>query len=100
MDRSVFVLRLMLVAVLAVAVLVRLAFLLPSYWAHPYEVHHQDEHFLPLEAVALWEGVTPDELGWPASPSRLLLSAAYLGLLVTETAPALLAQGASLTDRM
>jgi hypothetical protein len=63
-------------------------------------VHHQDEHFLPLEAVALWEGVTPDELGWPASPSRLLLSAVYLGLLVTETAPALWAQGASLTDRM
>jgi hypothetical protein len=43
-------------------------------WADPWEPHHPDEHILPLEALALWEGVTPREVGWPASTTRLVLS--------------------------
>ncbi|MEO7192553.1 MAG: hypothetical protein ABI051_15985 [Vicinamibacterales bacterium] len=44
-------------------------------WQDPWGPHHPDEGILPLEAVALWEGVTPREVGWPASTTRLMLSA-------------------------
>lgn len=44
-------------------------------WADPWDSHHPDEHILPLEAMALWEGVTPREVGWPGSTTRLVLSA-------------------------
>src|SRR5262249_23624171 len=44
-------------------------------WSAPWTPHHPDEDILPLEALALWEGVTPREVGWPASTTRLTLSA-------------------------
>jgi hypothetical protein len=44
-------------------------------WQDPWGPHHPDEHLLPLDAIALWEGVTPREVGWPASTTRLILSA-------------------------
>src|SRR5205814_202607 len=34
-----------------------------------------DEDILPLEGLALWEGVTPREVGWPGSTTRLALGA-------------------------
>jgi hypothetical protein len=43
-------------------------------WTDPWSPHHPDEHILPAEALALWEGVAPRELGWPASTTRLALS--------------------------
>jgi hypothetical protein len=58
--------------VVLVGVAVRLSVLL---WADPWGPHHPDEHILPLEAVALWEGVTPREIGWPASTTRIAISA-------------------------
>jgi hypothetical protein len=45
------------------------------WWTDPWDTHHPDEHILPLEALALWEGVTPREIGWPGSTTRLVLSA-------------------------
>src|SRR5258708_23598544 len=38
-------------------------------WAEPCAPHQPDEHILPLEALALWEGITPREVGWPGSTS-------------------------------
>jgi hypothetical protein len=32
-------------------------------WDDPCHPHHPDEGILPLEAIALWEGVTPREIG-------------------------------------
>jgi hypothetical protein len=64
--------RLALAGVMLVAVVARLSVF---GWADPWGPHHPDEHILPLEAVALWEGVTPREVGWPASTLRLVLSA-------------------------
>ena len=58
--------------VLAAALAARLSYLA---WEDPYGPHHPDEHILSLESVALWEGVTPREVGWPAAPTRLVLSA-------------------------
>jgi hypothetical protein len=46
-------------------------------WEAPFTPHHPDEAILPLEAVALWEGITPREVGWPASTTRLLLSGTF-----------------------
>ncbi len=60
-------------ACLAVGVFLRLSFLT---WQDPWRPHHPDEGILPLEALALWEGVTPREVGWPASTLRLTLSVA------------------------
>ncbi len=45
-------------------------------WQQPFTPHHPDEAILPLEAMALWEGITPREVGWPASTTRLLLGGA------------------------
>ena len=64
--------RIVLALILLAALAVRANFVLPIYWQEPYDVHSLDEHFLPLEALALWEGVTPRELGWPGSTMRLL----------------------------
>jgi len=44
-------------------------------WSEPWSPHQADEHLLPLDAMALWEGITPREVGWPASTTRLILSA-------------------------
>src|SRR3954469_4515968 len=46
-------------------------------WDHPWTAHHPDEHILSLEAMALWEGITPREVGWPASTVRLALSGVH-----------------------
>ncbi len=53
-------------------------------WTDPWETHHPDEHILPLEAMALWEGVTPREVGWPGSTTRLILSAVMGSQLLAE----------------
>ena len=73
---------LLLGLVVLVALIARANFVVPIYWQNPFDVHHLDEHFMPLEAVALWEGVTPRELGWPGSTTRLLLSAVYATRMV------------------
>lgn len=66
-----------LVVVLLTAAFLRLSFSIPGAWQEPWTPHHFDEHILPYEALALWEGVTPREVGWPASTYRVLLSLAY-----------------------
>lgn len=53
-------------------------------WQEPWTPHHPDEHILPAEAVALWEGVTPREVGWPASTTRLALSGLAAARWVVE----------------
>jgi hypothetical protein len=62
---------------IALAASLRLSFAVPRVWDQPWTPHHFDEHILPYEALALWEGVTPREVGWPASTFRLALSAVY-----------------------
>ena len=64
--------RLALAIVLLAGVVARLSVFA---WSDPWGPHHPDEHILPIEAVALWEGMTPREVGWPASTTRLALSA-------------------------
>jgi hypothetical protein len=81
----------LLAAVVATAAALRLSFVVPGVWEEPWTPHHFDEHVLPYEAVALWEGVTPREVGWPAGPFRLALSAAYVGQLVADERGALTA---------
>jgi hypothetical protein len=71
-DRSRSALRLLTGAAIIAGILTRLAVFT---WADPWGPHHPDEHILPLDAIALWEGVTPREVGWPASTTRLVLSA-------------------------
>lgn len=81
-----------LVLVVAIAAVLRLSFLYPGVWQQPWTPHHFDEHFLPYEALALWEGVTPREVGWPASTSRLALSAVYATRLLADRGLELLRQ--------
>ncbi|MES1254268.1 MAG: hypothetical protein ABUS56_01590, partial [Acidobacteriota bacterium] len=57
--------------IVAVGILARLSIL---GWSAPWTPHQADEHILPLDALALWEGITPREVGWPASTTRLILS--------------------------
>lgn len=71
------------------AAALRLSFFVPGVWEQPWTPHHFDEHILPYEALALWEGVTPREVGWPAGPSRLALSAVYAGRLLADERRAL-----------
>jgi hypothetical protein len=52
------------------------------FWTDPWGPHHPDEHILPLESLALWEGVTPREIGWPATTTRLVLSGIHAGRLL------------------
>lgn len=73
-----------LIAVVLTAAAIRLSFVVPGVWEEPWTPHHFDEHVLPYEAVALWEGVTPREVGWPAGPFRLALSAAYAGRMLAD----------------
>jgi hypothetical protein len=53
-------------------------------WTDPWETHHPDEHILPLEAMALWEGMTPREVGWPGSTTRLITSAVLGSQMLAE----------------
>ena len=53
-------------------------------WSDPWGPHHPDEHILPLEALGLWEGVTPREVGWPGSTTRILLSGIEAAELFVE----------------
>jgi hypothetical protein len=66
-------LRLALAIAILVGVIARVSVL---SWSDPWGPHHPDENFLPFESIALWEGVSPRELGWPASTTRLAMSAA------------------------
>jgi hypothetical protein len=62
---------------LGIAAVVRLGSLARGtvlLWSDPWSPHHPDEDILPLEAMALWEGIAPREIGWPASTTRLVLS--------------------------
>jgi hypothetical protein len=81
--------RLSIALVMVIAASLRLSFYVPGVWQQPWTPHHFDEHVLPYEAVALWEGVTPREVGWPAGPFRLALSAAYAGRLMADEGGAL-----------
>src|SRR5947208_3536428 len=59
------------------------------FWADPWGPHHPDEHILPLEALALWEGITPREVGWPGTTSRVLLSGVEAAKLAVDKGHAL-----------
>jgi len=59
------------------------------FWDDPWGPHHPDEHILPLEAMALWEGVTPREVGWPGTTSRLILSGVGATRLLVDKGGAL-----------
>lgn len=74
---------------LITAAALRFSFAIPGAWDAPWTPHHFDEHILPYEALALWEGVTPREVGWPSSTFRFTLSALYLGPLIADQGPAL-----------
>src|SRR5438045_9752774 len=58
-------------------------------WSDPWEPHHPDEHILPLEALASWEGITPREIGWPGSTTRLVVSAAAASRCLAQDGSAL-----------
>src|SRR5256885_9996091 len=73
--------RLATIAAILIGALVRINVV---RWAEPWAPHQPDEHILPLEAVALWEGVTPREVGWPGSTSRLVISAVAAIPVVAE----------------
>ena len=47
-------------AAIIVGVLARMTVLT---WSDPWTPHHPDEHIPALEAMALWKGVTPREVG-------------------------------------
>jgi hypothetical protein len=74
-------LRLAMGAAFVAGILARLAVV---GWSHPWEPHHPDEHILTLDAMALWEGITPQEVGWPGSTTRLVLSAAMVAQWVAD----------------
>src|SRR5215470_8816268 len=59
------------------------------FWTDPWGPHHPDEHILPLEALALWEGITPREVGWPGTTSRLVLSGVHAARLLVDEGDAL-----------
>jgi hypothetical protein len=75
--------------VFVVATVLRLSFAVPGVWQQSWTPHHADEHILPEEALALWEGVTPREVGWPASTTRLGLSLVYAVPFIGEQGGAL-----------
>lgn len=66
--------RLLNLSIIALAFVVRASCLVA--WEEPGGVHHVDEPLLAYESLALWESVTPRELGWPASTTRLALGGA------------------------
>lgn len=53
-------------------------------WQDPFGPHHPDEHLLPLETLATWEGITPREVGWPASTTMLVLDAGFAVQFLAE----------------
>jgi len=63
---------LLTIAAILVGAVVRIGVV---WWTDPWEPHQPDEHILPIEALALWEGIAPREIGWPGSTTRLVLSA-------------------------
>ena len=69
-----------LVAV-ALGLVARLAFLA---WHDPWTPHHPDEIVLPYESLAMWEGITPREVGWPAGTTRVVLSGAFAATAVAQ----------------
>ena len=75
--------------VFVIATLLRMSFAIPGIWQQRWTPHHADEHILPEEALALWEGVTPRELGWPATTTRLGLSILYAVPFIAEQGGAL-----------
>jgi hypothetical protein len=44
-------------------------------WDDRWGPHHADEATLVPQGLAMWEGVTPRDVGWPASTMRIALSA-------------------------
>ena len=72
------------------------------FWSVPLTPHHPDERILSFEAIGLWEGVTPREVGWPASTTRLALSGAHAVQFVAERGTAVWARrgnaGAALAE--
>jgi hypothetical protein len=64
------------------------------WWTDPWDTHHPDEHILPLEAVALWEGVTPREVGWPGSTTRVIHSVVEASQCALEEGRAMWAERA------
>ena len=89
-----------LVGVLVVGFSLRASFCLPGGWKEPYAMHHGDEHMLPLEALAWWEGVSPAEIGWPASTTRILLGSVYAVAMVGTTPAVLPIGGQSVTGAL
>ncbi len=75
--------------VFVIATVLRVSFAIPGVWQQSWTPHHADEHILPEEALALWEGVTPREPGWPASTTRLGLSFLYAVPFIAEEGGAL-----------
>ncbi len=75
--------------VFIIAAVLRVSFAIPGVWQQSWTPHHADEHILPEEALALWEGVTPRELGWPASTTRFGLSFLYAVPFIAEQGGAL-----------
>lgn len=85
--------RLLLFVILLLASAVRGLCLGEGVWHEPFDNHYADEMFLPVEALGLWEGLTPRTLSWPASPTRLLLSFCYLVDLVCARSDVFLSPG-------
>lgn len=61
-------------------------------WESPGSPHHVDEIFLPYESIALWEGIKPRELGWPAATARPVYSVIYGLMSLTRATPEITAQ--------
>jgi hypothetical protein len=69
--------QLVVAAILLAAASIRFSYLFPVAWEAPYEPNHPDENILSYEAVAAWQGVAPQEIGWPAATYRAMLSVTY-----------------------
>jgi hypothetical protein len=66
--------RLLLAATVAVVLVGGLFRANVVLWSEPWTPHQVDEHILGPESLALWEGITPREVGWPGSTTRLIMS--------------------------
>ncbi len=65
--------------------MIRATFATGPFWHRPYSTHDSDEQFMLFESLALWEGISPESIGWPGSTTRLVLSVVYAGLFVVES---------------
>src|SRR5262245_24839757 len=72
---------LLTIAAIVIGAVVRMGVVV---WTDPWDPHQPDEHILPIEALALWEGIAPREIGWPGSTTRLVLSAIAASQCVLE----------------